>query len=223
MRHRSRLLFSFVLCVALSSTAHAQQSMASETFKQRLRGQYLHNDTAQAVINLYSKRQMGGAGWVFASFLTAIRIASSPNSANLNGAVTTEPAPVGAAFVVATPFLAYGVGKIIHYSNGRLKTILTDYAAGKPLARSVRRKLKPRFFAQPIVKYQRVPVQAAPGQKAPAPAATGQPVQKKPAQVEPIIQAAPTPVLDNARPTTDAPALPVQQAPAQAAPELLTK
>ncbi len=193
--------------------------MASETLKQRLRGQYLHNDTAQAIINLYSKRQMGGAGWVFASFLTAIRIASSPNSTNLNGAVTTEPAPVGAAFAVATPFLAYGVGKIIHYSNGRLKTILTDYAAGKPLARSVRRKLKPRFFAQ----YQRVPVQAVPAPKAPTPAVAGQPVQKKSAQVESTIQAAPTPMLENAMPNIDVPALPVQQTPVQAVPELLTK
>ena len=56
-----RLLFFFVLFMLGSGSLRAQETGASQTFKQRLRGQYLQSDTAQAIINLYSRRQAGGA------------------------------------------------------------------------------------------------------------------------------------------------------------------
>lgn len=158
---RCLLLFLFLLLGAGSARAQ-QESLASATFKQRLRAEYLHNDTAQAIINLYGKRQAGGAGWIVGAALSAVRIAtaSSPApppgytyvKANSNGAVAT---------LIALPIAAYGVGKILVYSNGHLQQILADYGAGKTLPRSLRRKLKPRFFAQPIVKYQPVKGQSA--------------------------------------------------------------
>ena len=158
---RYLLLFLFLLLGAGSARAQ-QESLASATFKQRLRAEYLHNDTAQAIINLYGKRQAGGTGWIVGAALSAVRIAtaSSPApppgytyvKANSNGAVAT---------LIALPIAAYGVGKILVYSNGHLQQILADYGAGKPLPRSLRRKLKPRFFAQPIVEYQPVKGQSA--------------------------------------------------------------
>lgn len=155
-----------LLCILGSGSLRAQESAASQTFKQGLRGRYLHNDTAQAIINLYGVRQGGGAGWILAAGLAAARIATSPNSTTVGtgsgGTVVTRDngSTAGVAFLVATPIMAYGAGKIIRYSNGKLERTLAAYAAGQPLAPALRRKLKPRFFAQPIIKYE--PVKAQP-------------------------------------------------------------
>lgn len=156
-----RLLSFLLLCLLGGGALHAQESVASQSFKQRLRGQYLQSDTAQAIINLYARRQGGGAGWIVASALSAARIASAPNSTSINGTVVREESNAGAAFLVALPIAGYGAGKMLHYSNGHLEHVLTDYAAGKPLPRSLKRKLKRRFFAQPIMPYKPVPAQPA--------------------------------------------------------------
>lgn len=160
----------FFFCLLLSS-AKAQdpvtdEPLASQQLKQRLRGQYLHNDTAQAIITLYSRRQAGGVGWVIGAMLSAVRIgtASSGTTTNYGGYTagnSDTSSNVGAAFLIATPLMAYGVGKVLHYSNGHLEHVLTTYAAGQPLPRSLRRKLKPRFFQQPIVKYKEVKTKPA--------------------------------------------------------------
>ena len=161
MINRLLLLFTLVLLSTGALRAQNQESLASATFKQRLRGQYLHNDTAQAIINLYSRRQAGGASWIVGAALAATRLSigsttpTPPNSYVVNDN-RVNPA---LAFLVASPIAAYGVGKLLHYSNGHLEIILTNYAAGQPLSRSVRRKLAPRFFAQPIIQYQPVKVQ----------------------------------------------------------------
>ena len=165
MPHRYLLL---LLAALLATPALAQpntEALDSRLVKQRLRETYLHNDTAQALINLYGKRQAGGAGWIVSAALAAARIATAaPSRTTTNygyGSTTTsaDNGNVGAvAFLVAAPIAAYGVGKIVHYSNGHLEKLLTAYAAGQPLPRSVRRKLKPRFFQEAVVKYQRVPV-----------------------------------------------------------------
>ncbi|WP_139362302.1 hypothetical protein [Hymenobacter sp. CRA2] len=139
-------------------------TLASETFKQRLRAQYLQNDTAQALINLYGRRQAGGASWILGATLAAVRMATAGgNTVNAgNGVVIQEEGPSPAvAFLVATPIMAYGVGKMVHYSNGKLDQLLASYAAGQPLPRNVRRKLKPRFFDQPIIPYKPVKVTSA--------------------------------------------------------------
>lgn len=157
-----RLLLSLLLFAFGTGSLRAQESLESQTFKQRLRGQYLHNDTAQAIINLYGVRQAGGAGWILSAGLAAVRIATSPNQTTTTYGGTTTVTDRGdntaLAFLFAAPFAAYGTGKLVHYSNGKLDRILADYAAGKPLAPALRRKLKPRFFKQPIIKYQPVKV-----------------------------------------------------------------
>ncbi|RYU72685.1 hypothetical protein [Hymenobacter persicinus] len=154
-----------LLFLSLSSTPlfAQQESLESLTRKQGLRNQYLHNDTAQAIINLYGRRQGGGVSWIVGSALAAARIATAPSNNQVvgGGYVVQENTNNGAlAFVFAAPFAAYGAGKLLHYSNGKLEMVLTNYAAGKPLARSLRRKLKPRFFNQPIIDYK--PVEAVP-------------------------------------------------------------
>lgn len=159
---RRVLLLLFILTLS-GGALRAQESAGAKTFKQRLRGEYLHSDTAQAIINLYGTRQAGGASWILAAGLAALRIAtaSGGTGSSYGGtAVRDNGNNGGLAFLLATPIVAYGAGKLVHYSNGRLQRVLTNYAAGQPLAPGLRRKLKPRFFAQPIIQYQ--PVNARP-------------------------------------------------------------
>ena len=163
MLHRYLLLF-LLLTGAVGSARAQQESLASATFKQRLRAQYLHNDTAQAIINLYSKRQAGGASWIVAAALSATRLAigtTTPQPANSYAPRQDNSVNPAVAFLVASPIMAYGVGKLAVYSNHHLETVLADYAAGKPLPRALRRKLAPRFFAQPIIQYEKVKVKPA--------------------------------------------------------------
>jgi len=146
--------------------AQAQgETLESKQFKQRLRGQYIQNDTAQAIINLYGRRQAGGVSWAIAAILSAVRIGTATSGTPTYGGYSPPNAEssnnMGAAFLIATPLMAYGVGKVLHYSNAHLEQVLTAYGAGQPLPRSLRRKLKPRFFAQPIVKYKEITVKTA--------------------------------------------------------------
>jgi hypothetical protein len=136
-------------------------NLPSETFKQHLRAQYLHNDTAQAIINLFGRRQAGGASWIVGSGLGAARLATASSTTTTRGGsvIQQDPYP-GAAFLLATPTLAYGISKLLRYSNGKLERTLSVYAAGQPLPKSLRRKLKRRFFNQPIIQY--TPVQITP-------------------------------------------------------------
>lgn len=155
------LLFAFTLHPASAQNPVTDESLASQQLKQRLRGQFLHNDTAQAIITLYSRRQAGGVGWVIGAILSAVRIgtASSGTTTSYGGyspGNSDGSSNVGAAFLIATPLMAYGVGKVLHYSNGHLEQVLTAYGAGQPLPRSLRRKLKPRFFQTPIVQYKSI-------------------------------------------------------------------
>ena len=82
MLNRYLLLLSLLMAGASSAHAQAQaESLQSASFKQRLRAQYLHNDTAQAIINLYGKRQGGGASWIVAAALSATKgLGSGPAS-----------------------------------------------------------------------------------------------------------------------------------------------
>lgn len=169
-----RKLFYLLLLLGCSlGAARAQnpvtdESLASQQLKQRLRAQYLHNDTAQAIITLYGRRQAGGVSWMVGAGLAALRFSlGGGSSTSLNTSPYYQPsqpstgANVGVALLVAAPIAGYGLGKLLHYSNGHLEQVLTAYAAGQPLPRALRRKLKPRFFATPIVPYREVTAKPA--------------------------------------------------------------
>ena len=152
------LLVSLLLLLGLARTGNAQTT--SESTKQRLRSQYLQNDTAQAIINLYSRRQAGGFGWIIGSSLGALRVATASPAPNNNPYLQSDNSTnVAAAFTVLVPFVGYGTSKLVRFSNGHLEKVLAAYAAGQPLPRSLRRKLKPKLFKEPIVKYKPVKVE----------------------------------------------------------------
>ena len=171
------LLFASLLAFwagsARAQTPATGETLASQQLKQRLRGQYLTNDTAQAIITLYGRRQAGGVGWIIGSLLAAVRIgtASSNTAPNYGGYPTSSTdgsGNLGGALLIAIPLVGYGVAKILHYSNGHLEQELTAYAAGQPLPHSLRRKLKRRFFTAPIVPYKAIKAQPVIPQPAPA-------------------------------------------------------
>ena len=133
---------------------------ADESTKQRLRSQYLQNDTAQAIINLYSRRQAGGVGWIGGGILAVTRAALAGGGSD-NGPYSVRQDPgMAPYFIAASPFVAYGTSKLVRFSNGHLEKTLAAYAAGQPLPRSLRRKLKPKLFNEPIVKYKPMKLEA---------------------------------------------------------------
>jgi len=162
------LLLSLALRPAAAQSPLTDESLPSQQLKQRLRGQYLHNDTAQAIITLYSRRQAGGASWLVGAALSAVRFSLGGSTTSVNSSPYLQPSQtdaggnMGAAFLVATPLAGYGLAKLLHYSNAHLQAVLTSYAAGQPLPRALRRKLKPRFFAAPIVKYKELTAKPLP-------------------------------------------------------------
>ncbi|MGI4874741.1 MAG: hypothetical protein ACRYFX_26600 [Janthinobacterium lividum] len=144
------LLLSLTLRPAAAQTIIGE-SLASRQFKQQLREQYAHNDTAQAIINLYSRRQSHAGIWIQGSVIGAL------TSVFFNGAqydTDYKPLGIGARLgigaLVAMPVVGYSVAKLKRYSNAHLDQLLTAYAAGQPLPRSLRRKLKQRFFRASI-------------------------------------------------------------------------
>lgn len=146
---------------SFSGLAQAPGSnLKSESFKQRLRTQYLYNDTAQAIITLYGRRQAGGAGWITGSALTLARLAlQGGGSGQIAGSPVTQEDPgMGPGLLVAVPFMGYGASKLVRFSNQKLEQTLTAYASGQ-LSPATRRKLKRRFFTAPIIEYKPVPVQ----------------------------------------------------------------
>ncbi len=164
------LLLSVLLSASLwAGTACAQtpaqgETIESQQLKQRLRGQYLHNDTAQAIINLYSRRQAGGVEWMIAALLSAVRIGTANSGATTTNygsysTTTDRGSNLGIAFLAASPIMAYGMIKLLHYSNGHLEQVLTSYATGQPLPHPLRRKLKRRLFTAPIIPYKTIPTQ----------------------------------------------------------------
>ena len=160
------LLFSLLLSVsigpALAQNPVTDESLASQQLKQRLRQKYLTSDTAQALINLYGRRQAGGVGWMVAAVLSSLRLAvgasgtTNPSNSPYYTPSNDSGGNAAAAILVGLPIVAYGASKELRYSNARLNQVLTTYAAGQPLPHALRRKLKPRFFSQPIVQYKEV-------------------------------------------------------------------
>lgn len=169
-----RYLFLTLALLLTAALAHAQgdyEQLPSKQLKQQLRQKYLHSDTAQAIINLYGRRQGGGASWITGAVLAAVRIGIGSTSDNSGSpyAPRQENPGIGPALLVSAPLIAYGVSKLVRFSNRNLEQTLARYAAGQPLPPALRRKLKRRFFNQPVIPY--TPVQYTPVQYAPVPAA----------------------------------------------------
>ncbi|KUG09337.1 hypothetical protein [Solirubrum puertoriconensis] len=107
-------------------------------------------DTIMAVMKLFSRRRGGGAGWVASAGLVTLRgyVASrNANTTTINGVVVEQSdADVTPVLLVGGAVAAYGVSKLVRFSNGRLDEVLDAYNQGQPLPQWVQRRLKPKFF-----------------------------------------------------------------------------
>ncbi|WP_188559466.1 hypothetical protein [Hymenobacter glacieicola] len=124
-----------------------------QTFKQQMLMHYATSDTARAIINLFAKRQGGGALWVIMSGLYTARglvAAQGAYRTTINGVVVEErDADVTPVVLIGSLGAGYGVSKLARFSNGRLEQTLQDHSQGKPLPTWIRRRLKPKFFEAP--------------------------------------------------------------------------
>ena len=119
---RVTLLLISLLLLGFARAGNAQT--ADESTKQRLRSQYLQNDTAQAIINLYSRRQAGGAGWIGGGILAVTRAALAGGGSDNNSFPPRQDPGVAPYFIAASPFVAYGTSKLVRFSNGSLEKTL---------------------------------------------------------------------------------------------------
>ncbi len=135
----------------------AYETRESSSLKMRLREQYRGNDTAQALISLYGRRQGGGATYIIGGVAGAVRGAT----ATTTGYHQTDGGG-GVLLLTLLPFVGLGINKLVRFSNNRLESNLALYAAGEPLPYWLKRRLRRRDFQREIIKYTPVAPTPAP-------------------------------------------------------------
>lgn len=126
-------------------------------------------DTIQAITMLYSRRRMGGASWIFGGTLAGIRVLTAASQektvSGSYGTVVVDEGADGGAIAGGIGMIllidGYGLSKILRFSAAKQAALIADVRAGRPLPATVRRRLKPRFFTQPIIQYKQVKVKPA--------------------------------------------------------------
>ncbi|MBC7448077.1 MAG: hypothetical protein H7330_08465 [Hymenobacteraceae bacterium] len=136
----------------------AYESRESSSVKMRLREQYRHNDTAQALISLYGRRQGSGAIYIVGGVAGAARGATATPT---TGYHQTDGGG-GVLLLTMLPFVGLGINKLVRFNNNRLESNLALYAAGEPLPHWLKRRLRRRDFQREIIKYTPVAPPSAP-------------------------------------------------------------
>jgi hypothetical protein len=110
-------------------------------------------DTAGALVALFARKRTN-TWWYLPIFGLGIAMIQ-PGESSTNGVRTGSIAPESWQYAVGIPLMIGGVapiiGRLSTYSRDRLRTIQQAYEAGKPIPASLRRKLKPRYFASAAV------------------------------------------------------------------------
>lgn len=163
-----RTLFLLVLA-ALSATAQAQTTTAPisslptvpdsipKTFGRWYLPHYEQSstvaDTTGALVALFVRKRTN-TWWYLPVFGLGIAMIQ-PGESRTNGVKTGSIAPDSWQYAVGIPLMIGGVapiiGRLSTFSRSRLRTIQQEYEAGKPIPASLRRKLKPRYFASAAI------------------------------------------------------------------------
>jgi hypothetical protein len=110
-------------------------------------------DTTGALVALFARKRVN-TWWYLPIFGLGIAMIQ-PGESSTNGVRTGSIAPESWQYAVGIPLMIGGVapiiGRLSTYSRDRLRTIQQAYEAGKPIPASLRRKLKPRYFASAAV------------------------------------------------------------------------
>lgn len=110
-------------------------------------------DTTGALVALFARKRLN-TWWYLPVFGLGIAMIQ-PGERSTNGVRTGSIDPESWQYAVGIPLMLGGVapiiGRLSTYSRDRLRTIQQAYEAGKPIPASLRRKLKPRYFASAAV------------------------------------------------------------------------
>lgn len=110
-------------------------------------------DTTGALVALFARKR-ANTWWYLPIFGLGIALIQ-PGERSTNGVRTGSIAPESWQYAVGIPLMIGGVapiiGRLSTYSRDRLRTIQQAYEMGKPIPASLRRKLKPRYFASAAV------------------------------------------------------------------------
>lgn len=110
-------------------------------------------DTTGALVALFARKR-ANTWWYLPVFGLGIALIV-PGETTTNGVRTGSVAPDAWQYGVGIPLMIGGVapivGRLSTYSRDRLRLIQQAYEAGKPIPASLRRKLKPRYFASAAV------------------------------------------------------------------------
>ena len=170
----SKQLLLAGLLLSASATTYAQRPAAADSLARSLAVATLSTaaaeDTVQALNLLYARRRMGGISWMLGGTLGGVRTltaASQPTTINTSyGPMTIDDgASAGGLLAGAGVMLlvdGYGLSKLVRFSRGKQMALTAAVRAGQPLPPDVRRRLKSRFFTQPIVPYKAVTYKSAP-------------------------------------------------------------
>jgi hypothetical protein len=163
-----RTLF-FLVLIAFSAKAQSQTAPAPisslptvpdsipKTFGRWYLPHYEQNatvaDTTGALVALFVRKRTN-TWWYLPVFGLGIALIQ-PGERSTNGVRTGSIAPETWQYAVGIPLMIGGVapivGRLSTYSRSRLRTIQQEYEAGKPIPASLRRKLKPRYFASAAI------------------------------------------------------------------------
>ncbi|MBJ6142111.1 hypothetical protein [Hymenobacter sp. BT559] len=110
-------------------------------------------DTAGALVALFARKR-ANTWWYLPIFGLGIALIQ-PGEKTTNGVRTGSSPPDSWQYAAGIPLMIGGVapiiGRLSTYSRSRLRTIQQDYEAGKSIPASLRRKLKPRYFASAAI------------------------------------------------------------------------
>lgn len=110
-------------------------------------------DTAGALVSLFATKRQNTWWYLPVAVLGVALIV--PGERTVNGVRTNSIPPDTWQYATGIPIMMGGVGTVIArlstFSRARLSLIQHDYERGKPIPASIRRKLKPKYFAQAAI------------------------------------------------------------------------
>ncbi|MCC3157981.1 hypothetical protein LJ737_12085 [Hymenobacter sp. 15J16-1T3B] len=105
-------------------------------------------DSTGALLSLYVRKR--SSAWLYLLGLPVGAAALQPNESS-TGSVTTKTPPEGWRIALGIPLVAASAGgyiaRLATYSKTGLQQVQRDYESGKPVPARLRRRLKPKDFA----------------------------------------------------------------------------
>ncbi|WP_460675565.1 hypothetical protein [Hymenobacter coalescens] len=110
-------------------------------------------DTAGALLSLYATKRANT--WWFLPLAPLGLAMVQPSKEYINDQLVDTDPPAAWQVAIGVPLMVGGAGimvaRLVKYSRSGLGQVQRDYEAGKPIPANLRRKLKPRHYAQAAI------------------------------------------------------------------------